>query len=48
MSWMVAEMAVVTNIAPSDLLDTEPEVFWSMVSILERRAIEAERSRRGR
>lgn len=48
MSWMVAEMAVATQIAPGDLLDTEPEVFWSIVAILERRAREAEKQRRGR
>jgi hypothetical protein len=30
----VAQVAVATSIAPNDLLDSPPDVFWAIVAVL--------------
>ena len=34
MTMLVAQVAVATSIAPNDLLDTPPDVFWAIVAVL--------------
>jgi hypothetical protein len=38
---------VATSIAPNDLLDSPPEIFWAMVEVLKEQARQQEQ-RRGR
>lgn len=38
-------MAVATSIAPNELLEAPPEVFWAMVSVLEEQQQELERAK---
>jgi hypothetical protein len=38
-------MAIATSIAPNDLLEAPPEVFWAMVEVLREQATEAEKAR---
>lgn len=46
MTRLVAEVAVATSIAPNDLLDASPEVFWAIVAVLQDRANQSKRGRR--
>jgi hypothetical protein len=41
MTMLVAQVSVATSIAPNDLLDTPPDVFWAIVAVLN------EQSRKG-
>jgi hypothetical protein len=41
MTMLVAQVSVATSIAPNDLLDTSPDVFWAIVAVLK------EQSRKG-
>jgi hypothetical protein len=42
---LVARVAVATSIAPNELLDAPPEIFWAMVAVLEEQAQQTERAR---
>jgi hypothetical protein len=41
-------MAVATHIAPNDLLDAPPEIFWAMVAVLKEQQDEVEKMNRRR
>jgi hypothetical protein len=41
MTMLVAQVSVATSIAPNDLLETPPDVFWAIVAVLK------EQSRKG-
>jgi hypothetical protein len=38
MTMLVAQVAVATSIAPNDLLDTPPDLFWAIVAVLKEQA----------
>jgi len=38
MTMLVAQVSVATSIAPNDLLDTSPDVFWAIVAVLKEQA----------
>jgi hypothetical protein len=42
---LVARVAVATSIAPNELLEAPPEIFWAMVSVLEEQAQQTERAK---
>jgi hypothetical protein len=42
---LVARVAVATSIAPNELLEAPPEVFWAMVAVLEEQQQELERAK---
>ena len=41
-------MSVATSIAPNDLLDADPEIFWAMLHVLDEQNKEMERNQRRR
>ena len=41
----MARVAVATSIAPNELLEAPPEVFWAMVAVLEEQQQELERAK---
>jgi len=41
----VARISVHTGIAPNELLEAPPAVFWAMVEVLREQATEAEKAR---
>ena len=43
MTMLVAQIAVATSIAPLDILECPPDVFWAIVAVLKEPAREAER-----
>jgi len=45
---LVAQVAVATSIAPNELLDAPPEVFWAMVQVLIDQQHELEKAQRRR
>jgi hypothetical protein len=42
----VAEVAVATSIAPNDLLEAPPDVFWAIVDVLIEQNREMEKQQR--
>lgn len=42
---LVAQVAVATSIAPNELLEAPPEIFWAMVQVLIDQQNELERAR---
>jgi hypothetical protein len=38
-------MAIATSIAPNELLEAPPRVFWAMVEVLREQSKEAERAK---
>lgn len=40
MTLLVARVSVATNIAPNELLETPPHIFWAMVSVLKEQSRE--------
>lgn len=38
MTMLVAQVSVATSIAPNELLETPPDVFWAIVAVLKERA----------
>lgn len=45
---LVAQVAVATSIAPNELLDAPPEIFWAMVQVLIDQQNELEKAQRRR
>jgi|GEM_PF-2915576 hypothetical protein len=43
MTLLVAQVAVATGIAPNELLDTPPDVFWAIVAVLREQSKEGGR-----
>jgi hypothetical protein len=41
----VARVAIATSIAPNELLEAPPEIFWAMVAVLEEQQQELERAK---
>ena len=43
MTMLVAQVAVATSIAPNELLEAPPDVFWGIVAVLKEQARQSKR-----